>query len=193
MKNSREPVLNAGFRGSHALAQRPQALAALGAIYVEWTRIEASLAVMLATLLFGESLSTGDEIAAMEIMEHCTGIAGKTQSLIAVARIRLSENPALLKRFQKSLDAIVDAARTRNRLVHGRWSIGPEPDTVRHERRIGLNSKNTTYNPSTLACILNNLERVYDELHAIFFEEVVPASEDFLSRRIDYFSAIQDR
>lgn len=182
-----------GFRGSHALATRTDAVAALGAFYIEWTRIEASLSIMLATLLFGDSLSTGDEGAVMEILECQDNIHAKVASVLAVARLRLVKSPDVLKAFSVKMETIQRSARVRNRLVHGRWFLGPEPGKLKHQKRlIGDDDAPTFYTPYTIRKMLNDLELKFDDLFDFFLDEVVPVSEDFLRERRAYFAAIED-
>ena len=168
--------LATGFRGSLALSDYKDAVSALGAIVVEWTRIEAYLAVMLATLMFGKSFSTGYEIIAIEVMEHCNTMQDKIACVMAAARLRLYNRQSLLKRFETKLNALPRSATVRNNLIHGRWLWDDKPGHLKHLRRIS-DAKETNYTPKSLAGILSDLEAKADDLHELFENLVVPASE----------------
>ena len=183
--------LRTGFRGSHALALRRDSVATLGAIYIEWTRIESFLSIMLATLMFGQSFSTGNEIIIIEMMDNCSTINGKIACINAAARKRLYKRPALLKKFLEQLKGLETSAKTRNMLVHGRWTLGDDPDKIVHRRRT-TDEKTTSYNPKTLLGILRDLERKSDRLYSQFFDQVVPASEKILSAHVRYFASVKD-
>jgi hypothetical protein len=182
-----------GFRGSHALATRTEAVAALGAFYIEWTHIESCLAIILATLLFGESLATGDEGVVMEIVENSDSIRAKVASVIAVARERLHDEPDILREFSAKMVSIQESARLRNKLVHGRWFPGPEPGKLKHQKRlIGEDDSPTTYTPYAIRKLLNDLELKFDDLFDYFLEKVVPVSEDLLRARRSYFATLDN-
>lgn len=176
----------------YALIQRPEAVATLGAIYVEWTRIESFLSIMLAMLMFGENFSTGNEIIVIEVMEHCTTINDKIACVLAAARQRLHKRPKLLESFEAQLKTLEGSARMRNNLVHGRWSLGPEPDKIAHKRRAS-DRTTTIHTPAGLGEILYDLERKADELPKLFFDKVIPASEKVLGHRVSYLTALQNR
>lgn len=172
---------------------RKDAVAALGAFYIEWTRIEASLSVMLSVLLLGEMFQTGDEIVAIEIMESCATINERVTCVLAAAKLRLHENQGLLARFREALNGLKESARVRNKLVHGRWTLGPEPDKINHRKQLIGNDRITSYTAGTLEKMLNELELKSDSLSRLFSDEVVPVSEKFLSARRAYFASLKDR
>jgi hypothetical protein len=188
-RNERKPVLRTGFRGSFALAERPEALAALAAIYLEWNRIEGMMGVMLAVFLFGPSFSTGDEILAMEIMDNWRSAQEKVSCLLKAGRHRLATHQDLLQRFEDTLVKLQGAAKQRNEVAHALWVRGDDPDKI---GRMKSDHRVVPYSPKALNGILYEIECKADEMHTLFFDEIAPAVKNFLGERTAYFSSIND-
>jgi len=122
--------------GLKIILQRPTLASLLGCVVSEWSLLEQELIFLYATLM-GRYLPTFEGYSlplhpvGLQIFDAIETNHTRMELLRKLANYVLDESPLMAEVEAKTIPAIRQAAKKRNKLVHGNWGISGEyPDAL---------------------------------------------------------------
>jgi hypothetical protein len=153
----------------------------IGAIAIEWSRIEALLSFLFGLLLF-RSAEAKDAIGmavAVESFELARSFGIKRNLLLAATKKRVGSKTR--KEFSDLLHDLAEARTSRDEVVHGRWSFTEaKPYKLVRLPRMASDEKPLLYEPEDLLEILEKLQEQEIRLLTFFNQKVSPSLKSTL-------------
>lgn len=162
----------------NAMLKRERCAALIGAICVEWSRMEAELAWYYQDLVFAKrTLGDAGESIAAETFESIISLGGKRKVLLIAMKRRLGDKYE--KRLSNLFHPVQNLYTERNEIVHGRWSLCDDfPEALIWTRYSpyathGID-KPMIYEPDYFTDFLFRLTKRIETLREFFQVEVAP-------------------
>ena|SRR5579863_3300484 len=164
--------------GPKMALQRPECAKLLGAIVVEMSLLEASLAIAYADIATWPNVKpegTLEQYIAIESFEAIASLSQKRAILINALR-RRGIDKAVVDDYSGLLHQIQDLYSKRSKSAHGRWVVADTlPNSLIHIRNAARYSEAEVYDLADFEEILDEISTVGSRVQRFFFDVIRPS------------------